>query len=75
MVDLCKQAKNEMKEEKPAKKTSKAINLDYIEKICNNLFEYRQNQILQSRIRFKIQDLIDAYNKEWRYVISDYRNR
>ena len=35
MVDLCKQAKNEMKEDRPAKKPSKAINLDYVEKICN----------------------------------------
>ena len=75
MVDLCKQAKNEMKEDRPAKKPSKAINLDYVEKICNQLFEHRQNSNLQSRIKFKIQDLIDAYNKEWRYVISDYRNR
>ena len=30
---------------------------------------------MQSRIRFKIQDLIDADNKEWRQVFSDLKNK
>ena len=75
MVDLCKQAKNDLKEDKPPKKPNKAINLDYTEKVMNNLIEHRQNPVLTSRIKFKIQDLIDAYNKDWRFVITDYRNR
>jgi hypothetical protein len=39
------------------------------------LFEQRKNEALQSRIRFKIQDLIDAYNKDWRFIISESKNR
>jgi hypothetical protein len=62
-----------LKEEK--KKASKVINLDYADKICQNLFEQRKNEALQSRIRFKIQDLIDAYNKDWRFIISESKNR
>jgi hypothetical protein len=38
MVDLCKQAKVEMKDENK-KKSTKVINLDYADKVCNNLFE------------------------------------
>ena len=75
MNDLSKQAKIDLKEEKPPKKSNKVINLDYADKICQNLFEERQNESLQSRIRFKIQDLIDAYNKDWRFVISESKNR
>ena len=73
MFDLCRQAKQDLKDEK--KRSNKVINLDYADSICNNLFEHRKNEALQSRIRFKIQDLIDAYNKQWRHVISESKNR
>lgn len=74
MIDLCKQVKKEELGNTP-KKSGKAINLDYADKVCQNLFEHRQNTTLPSRIRFKIQDLIDAYNKDWRFVISEQKNR
>jgi len=51
------------------------VNLDYADKVCQRLFAQRQNEELQSRTRFKIQDVIDAYNKEWRYVIAESKNR
>ena len=77
MTHLVKDAKKAMKEDKfPEKKNSKkTITLEYGENLCKNLFEHRKNDVLASRIRFKIMDVIDAYNKEWNFVIQDYRNR
>lgn len=37
------------------------INLEFVEDILGKLFPYRQTQYLSSRVRFKIQDLIDLY--------------
>ena len=74
MNDLSKQAKLELKED-VKKKSNKVINLDYADKICQNLFEHRKSEQLESRIRFKIQDLIDAYNRDWRFVISEAKSR
>ena len=39
------------------------------------LFELRKSEVLESRIKFKIQDLIDAYNKEWRFIFTQMKNR
>ena len=44
MVDLCRQAKQDLKDEK--KRSNKVINLDYADLICNNLFEHRKNEAL-----------------------------
>lgn len=37
------------------------INLDFIESMLGKLFPYRDRPELSSRIKFKIQDLIDSY--------------
>lgn len=43
--------------------------------MCQKLFSYRHDEKLESRIRFKIQDIIDNYNKEWRYTITACKNK
>jgi len=78
MNDLCRQSKLETKAmlaSKNFKKNPKIINLEYADTMCQKLFSYRQDDRFESRIKFKIQDLIDAYNKEWRFVISEARSR
>lgn len=45
------------------------INLDYIEETLNKIFALRQSDQLSSRIRFKIQDLMDEYSKSWKFAI------
>lgn len=37
------------------------INLEYVEGTLQRLFSYRETEALSSRIRFKIQDLMDQY--------------
>lgn len=56
-------------------KEKKSISIDYADNICHSLFEHRKNDHLQARIRFKIQDLIDMYNKEWRHDIAEIKSR
>ena len=59
---------------KPAKKplSQCKINLSYLEQVLQTLFNMRNaNDILSSRVRFKIQDLIDVYQQQWRQVIID----
>lgn len=81
MTDLCKQAKIEIKRDtviqnaKFNKKSGKVINLDYADAMCHKMFTYRQDDSLDSRIKFKIQDIIDAYNKEWRFIVADIKKR
>ena len=81
MNDLCKQAKLDMKHNNLAnnskfnKKNTKVINLDYADNMCQKIFSYRQDEKLQSRIKFKIQDVIDSYNKEWRFIITETKNK
>jgi hypothetical protein len=78
MNHLTKTAKKAMKEEKVINKVdskSKQISLEYAEKVCLNIFDHRKNEVLTPRIRFKIQDVIDFYNKDWIYTITDFRNR
>ena len=81
MANLVKQTKLELANvgpnSKPIKQKSgqKVINLDYVDNFTQKLFSYRQSENLSSRIKFKIQDLIDAYNKEWRFVIAEAKSR
>ena len=49
------------------------INLDFIEDVLSKLFPFRNSPELSSRIRFKIQDLIDEYEKDWKQVIYGER--
>lgn len=37
------------------------------------MFALRQNKEIESRIRFKIQDLIDRYEQEWKFEIIESR--
>ena len=46
------------------------INLQYIESTLQQIFAAKKNeQLLSSRVRFRIQDLIDNYNRDWKQVI------
>jgi hypothetical protein len=45
------------------------IDLDYIDVKLQALFKHRQNKAIDSRIRFKVQDLMDEYDKLWKYEI------
>ena len=56
-------------------KASKSISFEYADNICTKLFELRKSEVLESRIKFKIQDLIDANNKEWRFIFTQMKNR
>ena len=41
------------------------IDLEWIDTTLKRLFKERQNMTLDSRIRFRIQDLIDEYERTW----------
>lgn len=43
--------------------------------MCQKVLSFRNDESLESRIRFKIQDIIDSYNKEWRYVIAEAKSK
>jgi hypothetical protein len=49
------------------------IDLDYIEMTLQKLFRQRANKEIESRIRFKIQDLIEKYENEWKFEINESR--
>ena len=53
--------------------SSCSINLDYIEHTLNQLFAYRTVETLSSRVRFKIQDVIEEYDRDWKQVIYGER--
>ena len=48
-----------------------SINLDYVEGIMKRVFDYRQSELISSRVRFKIQDLMDDYEKEWKITMQE----
>ena len=51
------------------------INLEFADAICQWLFKHRHSELLQSRTKFKIQDLIDDYNADWGKLLALYRAR
>jgi hypothetical protein len=56
------------------KKTFKnSINVEYVEGTLQSLFSYRATDLLSSRVKFKIQDLIDEYELEWKQIIEEER--
>jgi hypothetical protein len=80
MTNLYKQAKVEIKNNAVGPnsrfaKKNKVINLDYADNLCHKLFSFRQDEKLESRIRFRIQDVIDNYNKDWRHIVSEVKSR
>ena len=56
-----------------AKKTYKPktsiVSLDYLETCLQAMFRERTNTQIESRVRFKIQDLIDKFEKDWKHEI------
>jgi hypothetical protein len=53
---------------------SSQVNLTFLENTLSRIFSFRNTQDLSSRVRFKVQDLIDEYQKEWKGVIYGERN-
>lgn len=45
------------------------MSLDYLEGCLQQMFKERTNTAIESRLRFKIQDLIDKFEKEWKHEI------
>lgn len=60
------QGSHEKRQRKKSSYRSHSINLEYVEGVLRNVFEYRQSDMLSSRVKFKIQDLIDEYEKDWK---------
>jgi hypothetical protein len=60
-------------ESEKKKKATYQINVEYVEGCLQKLFSYRQSDILSQRVRFKIQDLIDEYDRQWRETVSQFR--
>ncbi len=50
------------------------VNLTFLENILSKIFSFRNSSELSSRVRFKVQDLIDEYQKEWKGIIYGERN-
>lgn len=64
----------EMREAKQAPRSKNAlIDLEWLDATLARLFKQRENKELDSRIRFQIQDLIDAYEKDWKFEIYQCR--
>ena len=61
-------------EKTSAKAKQRNINLEWIDITLKKLFANRENKDLDSRIRFQIQDLMDAYEKDWKFEIYQSRN-
>jgi len=61
------------KEVAPSKKSS--IDLEYIDSHLSKLFKHRNNTSIETRVRFKIQDLMDDYEKVWKFEIYNSRQR
>ena len=51
------------------------INMEYVEGCLQKVFSFRHSDALSQRVRFKIQDLIDEYEKpgSWRDAVSAFR--
>lgn len=45
------------------------IDLEYLDQCLQGMFKERQNRKIESRVRFKIQDLIEHYEKDWKHEI------
>lgn len=50
------------------------VNLTFLENTLSKIFSFRNSSELSSRVRFKVQDLIDQYQKEWKGIIYGERN-
>ena len=57
----------------PAKKGTKEITLEFVDKVGQHLTQLRHHKDLEARIKFKVQDMIDEYNKHWRFVVAEHK--
>ena len=58
---------------KQYKAKNSVVSLDYLEICLQNMFRERTNTQVESRVRFKIQDLIDKFEKDWKHEIFYHR--
>lgn len=75
---MCKLAKEqkvsgESASSESKKSTKGQITLNYIDEVLQKIFKHRKSDKFESWVKFKIQDLIDEYNKKWKYVIYAQR--
>jgi len=75
MCTLAKELKvsGESANSETKKSTKGQITLNYIDEVLQKIFKHRKSEKFESWIKFKIQDLIDEYNKKWKYVIYAQR--
>ena len=52
-------------------RSDKKLTEEFILKACQKVFLLRHCQSLSSRVRFRIQDLIDSYEKDWHQKLAD----
>jgi len=57
----------------PAKKGTKEITLEFVDKVGQHLTQLRHHKDLEARIKFKVQDMIDEYNKHWRFIVAEHK--
>jgi len=65
----------EPQEKAKKKKQPYQINIEFVEGCLQKVFSYRHCECLSQRVRFKIQDLIDEYEKpgSWKDAVSEHR--
>jgi len=75
-VQPAKEAQNQRKyqvkgesSKKQYKAKNSVVSLDYLENCLQSMFKERTNTQIESRVRFKIQDLIDKFEKDWKHEI------
>jgi len=54
---------------KQYKPKTSIVSLDYLENCLQVMIKERTNTQIESRVRFKIQDLIDKFDKDWKHEI------
>ena len=67
-----KEAHPDFKTKKPLSQCE--INLSFLETNLSKVFSFRHADGLSTRVKFKVQDLIDEYQKEWKGIIYGERN-
>ena len=49
------------------------MTFDYCDAVAKWLFQYRNNEELTLRTRFKIQDVIDTYKEDWEPLLEQMK--
>jgi len=63
------QVKGSQENKKQYRAKTSIVSLDYLEGCLQLMFKERTNTQIESRVRFKIQDLIDKFEREWKHEI------